>query len=441
MKLDENLSLWKIANIPRNPSLENDIKVDVALIGAGYTGLSAAYHIKMLQPEKEVVVLEAEGAGHGASGRNGGMCLNQPSIDYMAMVHPSSHKQTYDATQQCIKEISDMMKAQGFGADIRFSGSLMTNVDHKGVEKSKDYAKKAESMGIPIEFWDRARVEREIGTTVYEGGLYDPNAAEVNPMKMVLALKRAAENLGVVIYENSPVLNISEGRPVRLLVGGAGGVNHTVSADAVVLGTDGYTTKLGFFRNKLMVSHTEMAATTRLEEDTLSQIGWNSRVPFHDDHVYLFHFGTTEDGRITIGAGNVEYFFNDGITYRKDLDRRRKALKKELVRVFPELKDVEFQYVWSGVMSFSLDMSQSVGVAGKNKNIYYGLGYAGHGVTLAFLFGKVIADILSGRGDEWKQMPFYQNRFPPYLPPEPLRYLAVKTYMGYLRFLDLARGG
>lgn len=440
MRLDENLSVWKIDNLPRNPSLKNDIKVDVAVIGAGYTGLSSAYHIKRLQPGKEVVVLEAKCAGHGASGRNGGMCLNQPSIDYMAMVHPNSHKQTYDATAQCIKEIAELMKAQGFGADFRLSGSLMTNVDKKGVEKSRDYAKRVESMGIPIEYWDRDRIASEIGTTAYEGGLYDPNAAEVNPMKMVLALKKAAEALGVVIYENSPVLKVYEDKPARLLVGGNDGKNHTVSANALVLGTDGYTTKLGFFRNRIIVSHTEMAATTKLEEGTFSRIGWNSRIPFHDDHVYLFHFGTTEDGRITIGAGNVEYFFNDSITYKKDLARRRKALKKELVRLYPALKDVEFEHVWSGVMTFSLDMAQSVGVTGKNKNIYYGLAYAGHGVSLAFLFGKVIADMLSGREDEWKQMPFYQHRLPGYIPPEPLRYIAVKTYMGYLRFQDLARG-
>jgi glycine/D-amino acid oxidase-like deaminating enzyme len=440
MKLDENVSLWKVDNLPRNPSLKKDIKVDVAVIGAGYTGLSSAYHIKKLQPGKEVVVLEAGGAGQGASGRNGGMCLNQPSIDYMAMVHPESHKLTYDATAQCIKEIAELMKAQGFGADIRFSGSLMTNLDKMGVERSRDYAKKAESMGIPIEYWDRDRIAREIGTTAYAGGLYDPNAAELNPMKMVLALKKAAEALGVVVYENSPVIRITEGRPARLLVGEDDGESHTVSADALVLGTDGYTTGLGFFRNRIIVAHTEVAATRKLEEGTFSRIGWNSRIPFHDDHIYLFHFGTTEDGRITIGAGNSEYFFNDSITYRKDLDRRRQALKKELIRIYPALKDVEFEYVWSGVMSFSLDMAQSVGVTGKNKNIYYGLGYAGHGVSLAFLFGKVIADILSGRGDEWKQMPFYQHRFPPYIPPEPLRYLAVKSYMGYLRFRDRARG-
>jgi len=440
MRSDENLSLWKNDSLPRNPSLMNDIKVDVAVIGAGYTGLSSAYHIKRLLPDKEVIVLEAEGAGHGASGRNGGMCLNQPSIDYMSMVHPKSHRLTYDATAQCIREIAELMKAQGFGSDIRFSGSLLTNLDKKGVEKSRDYAGKATSMGIPIEYWDRDRIVREIGTTVYAGGLYDPNAAEVNPMKMVQALKKAVEGLGVVVYENSPVLQIDEGKPVRLLVRGADGERHTVAADVVVLGTDGYTTKLGFFKNRVIVSHTEMAATKELEGDIFSELGWSGRIPFHDDHVYLYHLGTTEDNRITIGAGNAEYFFNDSLTYRKNLNKRRRALRKELVRIYPALKDVEFEYVWSGVMTFSLDMSQSVGVTGRNGNIYYGIGYAGHGVSLAFLFGKVIADIYAGRDNEWKRMPFYQNNLPPYLPPEPLRYLAVKSYMGYLRLLDITRG-
>lgn len=436
---DENLSLWKNDSAPRNPSLANDIKVDVAVIGAGYTGLSAAYHMKRLRPDEVVVVLEAKCAGHGASGRNGGMCLNQASIDYMSMVHPETHKLTYDATAQSIKEISELMKARGFGSFIRSSGSLLVNLNDKGIKKSRDYVGKASSIGVPVEFWDRRRVAKEIGTEVYAGGLYDPSAAEVEPMKMVQALKKTAESIGVLVYESSPVLRVDEGKPLLLLVKGADGEHHTVTAGTVVLGTDGYSSKLGFFKNKIVVSHTEMAATEVLEKNTISELGWASRLPFHDDHIYLYHLGTTEDNRITIGAGNAEYFFNDSLIYRKDLDKRRKALQRELVRIYPALKGVEFEFVWSGVMTFSLDMAQSVGVMGKNRNIYYGIGYAGHGVSLAFLFGKVIADIYVGRDNEWKRMPFYQNRLPPYLPPEPLKYVAVKSYMGYLRILDMIR--
>lgn len=135
----------------------------------------------------------------------------------------------------------------------------------------------------------------------------------------------------------------------------------------------------------------------------------------------------------------MEYFFDDSLIYKKDLEKRRRALQRELVRIYPAMKGVEFEYVWSGILTFSFNMDQSVGVFGKNGNMYYGIGYAGHGVTLAYLFGKVIADIHAGRDSAWRGMPFYQNRLPSYLPPEPLRYVAVKSYMGYLRIRDAIR--
>ncbi len=436
MEEDRNESLWAKDTAPLSPPLNSDLKVDVAVIGAGYTGLSAAFHIKTLQPDKEVVVLEARYAGHGASGRNGGMCLNQPSQDYMSMIHPDTHRLTYEATSKCIKELAELMRAGGYGSHIRFCGSLLANVGSSGAEKSKAYAAKASSLGMPIEFWDKARVKTEIGSGVYAGGLFDPNAAEAEPMMIVRALKKAAERAGVMIYEDSPVLGIEEGETVSLRVRGEAGQTHLVKAGAIVLGTDAYSAKLGRFRNKLIVTHTELASTKPLGKAVFEEIGWGKRIPFHDDRILLYHLGTTDDERIVIGAGNVEYFFNDGLTYKKALSHRAEALRRELVRIYPDLSGVEFDNVWSGPLTFSLDMSQSVGVAGRNRNVYYGAGYAGHGVTLAFLFGKVIADIHSGKLENWHVMPFFQNRMSSYLPPEPFRYMAVKSYIGYFRLVD-----
>jgi len=438
---EENRSVWAREPAPRNPPLNQNLQVDVAVVGAGYTGLSSAYHIKILHPEKEVAIFEAKYAGHGASGRNGGMCLNQPSKDYMSMIHPGTHRLTYDATANSLKELGDLMRAGGFGSSIRFSGSLLTNVDKRGAEGSREYAANAASLGMPIEYWDGGRVKQEIGTGVYSGGLFDPNAAEADPIKIVRALKKAAEKAGVAIYEDSPVLDIHEGRRARAIVKGEGGQMHEVSANALVLGTDAYTSQLGYFRSRLVVTHTELAATKPLGEPVFREIGWASRTPFHDDRKLLYHLGTTDDGRIMIGAGNVEYFFNDGPVYRKDLGRRASALKAELVRIYPALAGVEFDHVWSGPLSFSLNMTQSVGSMGKQRNIFYGMGYAGHGVTLAFLFGKVIADLIDGNADRWKAMPFYQNPMPSLLPPEPLRYPVVKSYLGYLRLADKGRVG
>jgi gamma-glutamylputrescine oxidase len=436
IELDENKSLWAEEPAPINPPLDQNLKVNVVVIGAGYTGLSCAYHIKTLLPDREVVVLEAKQAGHGASGRNGGMCLNQPSIDYMSMIHPSSHKLTYEATARSIRELADLMRAEGYGSSIRFSGSLLTNIGKNGAQRSREYATKAASLGMPIEYWDGDRVKSEIGTGVYSAGLFDPNAAEANPMKIVRTLKKAAEKSGVVVYENSPVLSIDEGKTTCVLAKGKEGQLHNVSAEALVLGTDAYSSRLGYFRSSLAVTHTELAATRRLDDSAFRELGWNRRIPFHDDRKLLYHLGSTEDGRIMIGAGNVEYFFNDGQLYRKNLSRRAMVLRTELVRIYPALAGVQFEYVWSGPLTFSLNMSQSVGAIGRDSNIFYGMGYAGHGVTLAFLFGKVIADLYAGKRDGWKAMPFYQNPMPAFLPPEPLRYLMIKSYIGYLRLAD-----
>jgi len=436
MGLDQNQSIWNKDSAPRSPRLAADIKADVAVVGAGYTGLSAAYHIKNLKPDEEVVVLESEFAGHGASGRNGGMCLNQAEMDYMSVARPETHKLTYDATAQCIREITDLMKANGSGSAIRHSGSLQVNMSDKGAERAKRYVEMASSIGVPIEYWDRDRVAKEIGTRAYAAGLFDPNAADVDPMKWVRALKKAAEGAGVVIYENSPVLRIVEGEPVRLRVGGADGARHTVTAKSIVLATDAYSSRLHYFRSKVAVVQTEMAATQVLPKDTLSKIGWTSRIPFHDDRLYLYHLSTTDDGRITIGAGNAEYFFNEPMFYKKSLEIRREALRRELVRIYPGLKDVQMEHIWSGVLGYPYDNAQSVGVTGRKKNIYYGVGYAGHGVTLSFLFGKVIADMHLGRADAWKRMPFFQRNLPAYIPPEPFRYIAVKARMASMKSHD-----
>ena len=437
---DENTSVWAIEPRPTNPALDRDLKVDVAIIGAGYTGLSSGLHIKTLLPDKQVIILEEKRAGHGASGRNGGMCLNQPSMDYMSMIHPSTHKLTYEATAESIRELADLMKAAGYGSSIRFSGSLLTNIGEKGAKKSREYAAKAASIGVPIEYWDGTRIKKEIGSGVYRGGLFDPNAAEADPMKIVCALRKSAEKAGVVIYENSPAIGIKQERTPRVLVKGEEGHLLNVSAEALVLATDAYSSRLGFFRNLLAVTHTELAATRSLSDSTFGELGWQSRIPFHDDRKLLYHLGTTEDNRIVIGAGNVEYFFNDGLVYKRDLGRRASALRAELIRIYPALAGVQFEHVWSGPLTFSLDMSQSVGATGRSSNIFYGMGYAGHGVTLAFLFGKVIADLYAGRKDRWKEMPFYQNSMPSVIPPEPFRYPMIKSYIGYLRLADKGKG-
>jgi glycine/D-amino acid oxidase-like deaminating enzyme len=439
MEFDENTSLWVLYQPPKNPPLNEDIDVDVAVIGGGYTGLSAAYHLMQRFPSKSVAVFEARGVGHGASGRNGGMLLPQTPNEYMQVYsNPQTHRLIYDTTLKNMDDLTELVKTQDIDPDIRRNGVLLVIVKESQVEGYRKYAEQAKSLDIPVEFWDREHTREEIGTGVYYGSLYDPSAGEVHPMKLAYALKQVAEAAGAHIYEDSPVLEIQEGETIRLLVGEG---KHHVAAKAVVLATNGYTSKLGYFENQVIPVHTPMAVTPRLPESVFADIGWINPIAYSDTYTILYHLSRTPDNRILIGSGYVNYFFNNGVINRDDIRRLGAHLQRELIRIYPGLREIAtggsslFEYIWTGVLGFSLDFSQSVGIMGAHGNIYYGLCYVGHGINLSTLFGRIIADLYAGEETRWKGMPFLNHRFIP-LPPEPLKWAGVQLTKEYYKITD-----
>jgi gamma-glutamylputrescine oxidase len=378
-------------------------------------------------------LLEARGVGQGASGRNGGMLLPQTANEYMSIYSNSkTHRQLYDLTIQNMDDLSGIVKAHGFDVELRRNGVLLVIAKESQVEKYRLYAKQAQSMGIPVEFWDRARTRSEIGSDVYFASLFDPNAGEVHPMKLVLALKKAAESAGAQIYEDSPVVKMEDGKIIRLTVGDQ---QHRVNSKVVVLATNGYTSKLGYFKNGIFPVHTPMAATPILPESIFKEIGWNNKAGFSDTYTILYHLSRTTDNRILIGSGYVNYFFNNGIVNLDDPDKLKAHLQMELGRIYPKLAGMEFEHFWTGVLGFSLDFMQTVGVMGAYRNIYYGLCYAGHGINLSTLFGKVIAEIFAGEGNRWEGMPFLNHRYIP-LPPEPLKWAGIQATIQYYKMDD-----
>jgi gamma-glutamylputrescine oxidase len=436
LEFDENVGLWAPSQPPKNPALAEDIEVDVAIIGGGYTGLSSAYHILQRYPEKSVAVFEARGVGQGASGRNGGMLLAQTANEYMSVYSDAkTHRRLYDLTVKHMDDLAAIVNAQGVDIELRRNGVLLVIARESQVAKYKSYAQQAQSLGMPIEFWDQVRTKNEIGTDVYFASLFDPNAGEVHPMKLVHALKKAAESAGARIYEDSPVIEIRDGETIRLTVGEQ---NHTVTAKAVVLATNGYTSKLGSFKNSVFPVHTPMATTPSLPDSTFEEIGWKNKAGYSDTFTILYHLSRTTDNRIMIGSGIVNYFFNNGIINKADPALLKAHLQKELGRIYPKLAGMEFEHFWTGVLGFSLDFMQSVGVMGAHRNIYYGLGYAGHGINLSILFGKVIADIYAGEEKQWEWAPFLNHQYFP-LPPEPLKWAGIQATIQYYKADDAGK--
>jgi gamma-glutamylputrescine oxidase len=423
LPFEPNLSYWARSQPAQNPPLTDNIVVDVAVLGGGFTGLSAAYYIRSVSPHKRVIVLEARGCGNGASGRNGAMVLTMTADRYMHFSSsPAMDKKIYDLTAANIRTLSQLSAATGIDCELETNGALQALITSDDVAAAKAYVQQARSLGMPVEFWDKQRLVSAIGTAAYEGGFFDPAGGHIQPMKLVHVFKAAAENAGAEIYENTTVASVEEGR--EHLVHTTGG--NTIKAKSLVLATNAFTSRLGFFQNSILPVHEYVAVTPPLSEQQLTDIGWHKRVPFNDSRTQVFYLGLTQDRRIHIGGGSPSYFFNNGVGNTRDAASHFAQLRSELVRIYPGLSGIEFEAGWDGVVDWSLDESPSVGCTGRHKNIFYGLGYSGHGVNLTSIFGRIIADLEAGRGDPWKQYPFL-NASLEYVPNEPFRWLGAQS--------------
>jgi len=433
MCFDPNTSFWARTQTPPSPPLAEDMSVDMAIIGGGLTGLFAAYHFAGRFPGMRIILLEARQAGHGASGTNGGMIIPQtPNESFEISDDEATHKYVYELTARAIKELQDLVAAEGNGCDLILDGFLNTVRKEEDVDYYEEYAGKANRLGLPLEFLTAKETADEIGSSVYYGSVYDPNGGQVHPMKLIHLLKKAVIRKGVRVFENSPVFSIAEGKAVRLAVGEE---QLQIKADNIILATDAYTSKLGYFKNGIIPIHSQCAVTKPISAKKLSQAGWKSRLPYFDSWNKLYHVILTPDNRICIGGGNAEYFFNNGLHYHGDLDGVADLFAKELARIYPVFSGIGFESVWNGMLGMTADGEPSVGVTGRYQNIYYALAYNGQGIAMTYLFGKIMADVFEGKKSRWENSPFLCHPIP-FVPPEPLRWIGAKFALSYYGYLD-----
>jgi len=432
-EFDPNNSYWAKEQPEVNPPLKTDITADVVIIGGGYTGLSAAWHLANENPGLVIVVLEAHHTGHGASGRNGGMVLPQIGAESFEIAYDmETHKWTYDLTVDSMKRLRKLIKSTGVDCGLEMNGYCHTIFEKEDLSYYEDYVKKAHNAGIPVELWDEKKTEAEFGTDIYYGAVYDPKGGHVHAMKMVKALKKAAEDAGVIIYENTPVISIDEGVNIRLKAG----ENKLVTARAIVLATNGYTSKLGgYFKHRVMPMHAQCAATSPLTKKQMDDIAWESRLPFYDSRNMLYHLVLTEENRIVIGGGNAEYFFGNNLHYKGDIKKIENLMMNELITMYPALKGIKFENIWNGILGMSFEEIEGVGVTGKHNNIYYGLAYNGHGINTSFMFGNIIASLYSHKKHGWSETAYYNTPLKR-MPPEPYKWIGVQFMLGYYRWLD-----
>jgi gamma-glutamylputrescine oxidase len=432
MVFEPNQSFWSRVLPPPNPSLDRDLLVDVAVIGGGFTGLSAAYYLKKNDPKQRVAVFEAQRCGNGASARNGAMLLNMTDDRFLQWSgEPELDKRIYGLTLDNIRRLQALSAEFAVDADIEQNGALQVFNTSKDAEAGAEFIRKIKPHGLPFEYWDRGKVAEAIGTNFYEGGLFDPGSGQLHPGKLVGLFKAAATQAGAEIYEGTIIVGVEEGEIIRLTTGDG----KTVRTTSVILATNAFTSKLGYLRRAVAPFFDYVGITAPFGDTTLAEIGWKKRIPFNDSRTEVFYLGMTKDQRIHIGGGLADYEFNNGLTNPKRAEQRYAELRQELLHIYPKLAEVPFELCWSGAVDMSLDQTPAIGRMGKHANVLYALGFSGHGVNLTSVFGRILADLNGGNERDWAWLP-YLNRLPPYMPNEPFRWLGIQLATEYYRVTE-----
>jgi glycine/D-amino acid oxidase-like deaminating enzyme len=418
---------------PTRPPLEGPSEVDVAIVGAGFTGLWTAYYLKRADPTLEVVVLERELAGYGASGRNGGWVsgfFSGPPRVYERRGASAGFIALQRAMFDTVDEIGRVLLEQDIDADYVKGGQLSVALNEAQALRLAEQAASSRRQGLDehdLHELSAAELGERVRVAGARGASFTPHVARVHPAKLLRGLAAAVERLGVTIYERTPV---SEIRPHAALTPAG-----PVSARWVVRATEGYTADLRGLRRALVPMNSSMVITEPLSASAWEEIGWGGREALSDAaHVYVY-LQRTDDGRIAIGGRGVPYRFGSRTDGSGETAAATVAsLRAKLAEMFPAAAGANLDHAWSGVLGVPRDWCISVD-ADPSTGLAWAGGYVGEGVATANLAGRTLRDLLLGERSELTALPWV-GRAPRRWEPEPLRWAAIRSVYALYRRAD-----
>jgi glycine/D-amino acid oxidase-like deaminating enzyme len=377
--------------------------VDVAVIGAGFTGLSAAR--TLAKRGAMVAVLEAETIGWGASSRNGGMVLTGLKLGVNKLIGMYGRERTrrmYAASVASINCVEQIVRDENIACNFSRCGHLEVACKQKHFD---DYARQVEviarEFNHQLRIVPRNQLPTEIGSSIYYGGMVDEVSAGLNPARYVAGLADAAGRAGAAIFEQARVDKLDrEARQGTQCwrVTTSRGILH---ARDVFVGTSGYTgAATPALRKKIIPIGSYIITTEALPEALARELSPRNRM-IYDSKNYLYYYRLTPDNRMLFG-GRAAFFPETEDSIRKSAD----ILRLGMIEVYPQLRDVKVEYVWGGTLDFAFDIMPH---AGQIDGIYYAVGYAGHGVAMATWQGQKMAELIAG---EKPENPFVDIPFP-----------------------------
>ncbi len=374
---------------PELSPLDGSCRADVAIVGGGYTGLSCALHLA--KRGYKVVLLEARKMGWGASGRNGGHLGSGQRKDQITLEKmlgsPSAHR-LWELAQDAKSLCRSLIAEYGIECDLK-SGAAHPNHKPGYDSETRAYVEHLRNhyQYDQVEFLERDEMAAIVGSDGYYGGSMDYGAGHLHPLNYVLGLAHAAKQNGAILHESTVVEGYQEGGTIHLLTD-----RGTVEADSIVLACNGYLGRLDKrLSGKIMPINNFMVATEPLSEERVNQI--NSRdIAISDSRFVVNYYRLSADKRLLFGGGE---------NYRQNFPQDIESfVRKPMLEVYPQLAHTAIDYAWGGTLAVTLNRMPHFGRLGKH-NTYFAQGYSGHGVALATLAGKLIAEAIAGESENF----------------------------------------
>jgi glycine/D-amino acid oxidase-like deaminating enzyme len=437
-------SIWR-QSLPQTAEKSVDVgeigTVDVAVIGGGFTGLSAAYHTLAANPGMRVVILEGERVGYGASSRNTGMLTPGIGQNLGALVKrfgADAARAMYAHSLEAVAYVGELCAREQIDASLCMTGQLVVAQGRSGRGRLARQAALMELLDLPCERLDdrglraRLHVEALAPGTDSQGpaALRLPLAGVLDPGCLVAGLAAAVRRRGGRIFEGAQVASLSRGTPaeVRLADG------RKLVAGHVVVASSGYTSTLNLQPGRLVPLHLRVLLTEPLDSAQLESLGWWNREGVIDSRRVFNYFRLTDDNRILFGGGQPRYMWGGGLADRPaeghDLERLAAAFRQR----FPALKDLAITRSWTGVIAYTLDALPVIALAPGHERVIFVGGWCGHGVALGVFSGRWVQELIGG-GKLREVLPWSRPR-PPLAPLEPARWLAVRTAGWAMEIMD-----
>jgi glycine/D-amino acid oxidase-like deaminating enzyme len=418
---------------PVGSPLPGDREADVAIVGAGYTGLWTAYYLQRADPGLRIAIIEAEVAGFGASGRNGGWASALFPASLAALARRRSRSQAQQMKRAmfgAVREIGRAAMDEGWDIDWAHGGTVGLARTALQWERAKKEIADLQEWGFGPEDYrllNAREAEERVDATDIHGATFTPHCAAIHPAKLVRHLAQTVARNGAQVFESTPVTRIDPS------------VVHTergrVHAPIIVRATEGYTPTIKGMRRTLAPVYSLMLATEPLPHETLESIGLEDRPTFSDGRHLIIYGQRTADGRIAFGGRGAPYYFGSRIDPQFD---HHPAVHQDLWRVlcelFPQLQAARVTHTWGGPLGIARDWWASCGLDRRTGLAWAG-GYVGDGVGTSNLAGRTLRDLILDEPSDLTTLPWVNHHSRKW-EPEPLRWMGTNIGLRVMSSAD-----